>query len=79
VILQAERDREAATKAALERAAEEYAQEAAKLASVQENAAKPGASAKPKSRATRTKQRKQKEPENDFWVPTFPLSKPELR
>lgn len=53
----------------MEKAAQEYAEEAAKLAAISQTAPKPGQQSKTKSKTTRAKPRKRTEtPEDDFWV-----------
>lgn len=61
-----------AAKNAIEKAAQEYAEEAAKLAAASEAAPKAGQQPKVKSRPARSRNKKKQVPEDDFWVSHAP-------
>ena len=66
--LQEAQERDAAAKKAQERAAEEYAAEAKKMAAIAAAAPKPAPPPKEKTRPARNRNRKKQNAEDDFWV-----------
>ena len=69
--MQEAKERDAAAKRAMERAAEEYAAEAKKMAAIAAAAPKPAPAPKEKNRPARPRNKKKQNPEEDFWVRSF--------